>query len=175
MGLMKAVVKFLTDPRPVSTLAALEGGRAAAEGIVRKSDEGFLSSPVKGQPCVAFYYQAIHLVGNRAGQMMPRRLRTEETYHAFDLELEDGRLRALPKKAARFGRDQHMALSSAGYQGFRATEQIIPLGTRVRIHGRARKVGDAWTFIYHKLEPIEATVRSEPVPAKRRKKGKKGR
>jgi hypothetical protein len=171
MGIMRSIVKFLTNPKPVSTLAALEEGRAIIEGTVRKGSAGTLVSPVKGQPCVGFYYHAFHVVTSRAGQMA-RPLRTEERFHGFELELEDGRIVVQPRKPGTFTVEEHREMFSAGYEGFRATEEIIPLGTKVRLHGVAKKRDGSWTLTYANLEIIEMTVRADrgrPRPSSKRR------
>jgi hypothetical protein len=172
MGLVRSLVKFITDPKPVSTLSDLEPGRAIIEGIARAGEEGTLVSPVRGQPCLAFYYRAFHVVGSRSGQMMPRKLRTHEVYHPFELELPDGRLRAVPKTSDDFTAADHKALSGAGYQGFRAVEDLFSLGTRVRIWGVAKRDGEQWTLVYSKIERLSTTIEGDASQKKKKKKKK---
>jgi hypothetical protein len=155
MSLVNAVVKFLSDAKPVSSIEELEEGRAAAEGVIRIGEEGPLISPVRGNHCVAFYYKAFHFVGSRTGQMMPRKLQTHEVYHSFDLEMTDGKIKAIPKKPGAFSSQDHKELSGVGYEGFRATEDLVSAGVRVRIYGTARKDEDGWALEYNKLEVVQ--------------------
>jgi hypothetical protein len=180
MGIVREFVKFLSDPRPVSSLAALEMGRAAAEGVVRIGPDGNMVSPVSGKPCLAMYYKAFYLTGSRTGAMMPRQLKVAEVYHSFTLELEDGSIQAVPKKTDTFSADDHKELSGSGYQGFRATEDILSPGMRVRIWGRAKDQGDGVVLRYEKLEILGAGTESQgttpgktsSMPKKQKKKGK---
>lgn len=163
MSLVNSFVKFLSDAKPVSTIDEMEEGRAAAEGIIRLGEDGPLISPVRGNPCIAFYYKAFHLVGSRAGQMMPRKLQTHEVYHSFDLELQDGRIHAVPKKPGDFSSDDHKALSGVGYEGFKAIEDLVSPGMRVRIYGTAKKQDERWVLQYSKLEVVEGAGSATPT------------
>lgn len=168
MNLVKALVKFVTDPKPVSTLEALEPGRAIIEGVAREAEEGTLISPVKSLPCLGYFYQAYCLIGGRSGQMMPQKLTTKTVYHSFEIELPDGRVRAVPKKSDDWTPEKHRSMASSGHNGFRAIEEVFSLGTRVKVFGVARREGDAWTLTYHKLERL--TVQAEPGQKKKKKK-----
>lgn len=170
MNLVKSVVKFLSDTKPVSNADELEQGRAGAEGFVRIGEDGPLISPVRGQHCVAFYYKAFYLTGSRQGQMMPRNLRNEEVYHSFDVELDDGtKIHVSPKKTDKFDSDDHKELSGLGYQGFKATEDLVLPGMRVRVFGNAKKEDEKWSLSYNKLEVVDYT----PPPTAQKKKHKK--
>ncbi len=171
MSVFKSVAKFLSDTKAVANVADLEVGRAGAEGIVRLGPDGPLVSPVRGQPCVAFFYTAIHVVGGRMPQ--PRKLRVEEVYHSFDLEMEGGRIHVVPKKSDEFSSDDHKELSGVGYVGFRAVEDLVSAGSRVRLFGTLKREGDEWTLRYRKLEMIQgasAGTNGAPSTAKKNKK-----
>ncbi len=173
MNLVKSFVKFVTDAKPVSKIADLEMGRAAVEGVVRLGDDGGIVSPVNGRPCVAFYYKAFYFTGSRTGQMMPRKLRTEEVYHSFILNLEDGRINATPKKTDGFSSDEHKHLSGIGYEGFTAKEDLVSAGQRVRLWGTAKETDDGILFTYGKMEVVGPPESSEEgKPKKKKKKGK---
>ena len=173
MSLVKSFVKFISDAKPVSKLSELELGRAAAEGIIRLGSEGSITSPVKGRPCVAFYYNAYHLLGSRGGQMMLSKLKTHEVYHSFELELEDGRIIARPKKSDKFSAADHKKLSGAGYQGFRATEDLVSPGTRVRIYGVVKQGEKMLELIFNKLELVESAPSATPTTPSQKKRKKK--
>ena len=173
MNLVKSLVKFVTDAKPVSKLEELEMGRAAVEGIVRLGKDGGIVSPVNGRPCVAFYYKSFYFTGSRTGQMMPRKLRTEEVYHSFVLELDDGKMSVEPKKTDAFSSDDHKELSGVGYEGFNAREELVSAGQRVRLWGVASETEDGIILKYNKMEvvgPPEAP--SEGKPKKKKKKAK---
>jgi len=135
MTIIKKLVKFVTDAKPVRREEELEEGRAAAEGIVRLGEEGGVVSPVNGRPCVAFFYQAFYLAGSQATQFIQRQIKAEQVYSSFILEMEDGKIKAKPKKRNLFSADDHKQLSGTGYNGFHAVEQIVSSGMLVRIWG----------------------------------------
>lgn len=172
MSLVKSFVKFISDAKPVSKVSDIETGRAAAEGVIRIGKDGSITSPVKGRPCIAFYYKAFHVVGSRTGQMMPRKLRIHEVYHPFELELEDGRIVATPKKSDDFTATDHKELSGHGYQGFRAVEELVAPGTRVRIYGVAKQGDEMWNLTFNKLELVESAPSAENGAPKKKKKKK---
>lgn len=175
MNLLKSVVKFVSDAAPVSRLDELEEGRAAADGVVRIGDEGEIVSPVNGRPCVAFYYNAFAITGTRQGGYLPRKVRSAEVYGPFVLEMQGGRIRALPSKSDRFGGEDHRKLSGEGHENFKATEELISPGTRVRLWGKVKREGDGLVLHYHKVEVLSAAPTAEVSGGKKKKKGGKGR
>lgn len=175
MSLMKSFVKFVSDTKPVTRVDDLEEGRAGAEGVIHIGEDGPLISPVHGRHCVAFYYKAFHLVGARGGIPQPRKLRTEEVYHSFEIELEDGKIVAVPKKTDAFSADEHKELSGVGYDGFKAIEDLVSPGMRVRIFGTARQKDGRWVLTYTKLELVEDVPASTPATPAGKKKKKKSK
>ena len=102
--------------------------------------------------------------------MMPRALETHEVYHSFALELEGGKIKAIPKKSEQFDAAEHKKLSGTGYEGFKAIEDLVQAGTRVKIFGTAKQEGDGWVLHYTKLEVAEAgEAEAEAVPKKKKK------
>jgi hypothetical protein len=173
MDLVKTLVKFVTDPKPVSTLDALEPGRAIVEGIARESDDGTLISPVKSLPCLGYYYEAYCLIGSRSGQLQPQKLKVREVYHRFVIQLPDGRVNAVPKKTDQWTAEEHRALAASGHQGFRAIEEVFSLGTRVKVFGVVKRDGDVWTLTYNKVERL--ALQAEPGAKKKKKKKAKAK
>lgn len=172
MSIVKSLVKFVTDAKPVSTLAELEEGRAAVEGVIELGEEGGIISPINGRPCVAFYYKAYHFTGSRTGQMMPRKLKTEEVYAPFVLRVDDGKLRAVPKKSSSFTAAQHKELTGVGYEGFVGLEELVLSGTKVRLWGVAKKTDEGVVLTYTKIELFGGEATDGQDKSKRRKKKK---
>ena len=172
MNIVRSLVKFVTDAKPVLRLAELEDGRAAAEGVVRMDENGGLVSPVNGRPCVAFYYKSFHFTGSRSGQMIPHKLKTEEVYSPFTLELEDGKLAAVPRKSSNFSAADHKALSGMGYNGFFAREDLVPAGTRVKLWGKVHRTEEGVVLTYNRLEVVGISAVSGSDQSKHKKKKK---
>lgn len=149
MAIFHAIKKFFAAPPLVVRFADLEPGRVVLEGEVR-ADDGHLKSPLKGKPCVGFYYVATHQVPNRGNQAV-RPLRSAEVFHPFALALDGGRVLARPRTPGRFGAEDHQALLATGYAGFQAEEEIIPPRARVQVNGVVRRDGDTWTITFHRL------------------------
>lgn len=175
MGVLKSVVKFVADATPVSRLEEIEPGRAAAEGIVRLGEEGEILSPVNSRPCVAFYYRAFAVSTSGRGGFVPRKLRTCEVYHSFWLEMEGGRLRAVPAKTDSFTAEDHRALSGGPYENFRATEDLIAPGTRVRVWGKVKREDEGSVLRYTKIEVLGQPPTAEGSPGRKKRKKKGGK
>lgn len=171
MGLWKKIKKFLFDPLPTSRISELEEGRVAVEGIVQFGEEGGIVSPVRGAKCVAFYYKALYLAGSRGGGFVQRRLREAEVYTPFKLVMEDGIVKAVPNKSDSFSAEEHRILTGAGYLGFKAVEDVILPGTRVRLWGNLKKKKDGELVV--KFKKIEIINRDKKE--KIQKRGKKKR
>ena len=169
MGLWKSIKKFLFDPVPVSKISDLEQGRVSVEGVVR-FDREKLISPVKGIKCVAFYYKASYLTGSRGGGLIQRKLREAGVYIPFNLEMEDGTIKAVPVKSDQFTAEDHRVLTGRGYEGFKAKEDVITPGTRVRLWGKLKKEDGELVVRFNKVEILQ----KEDKKVKRTKKKKKG-
>ena len=166
MGLLRSIKKLFADPKLVTRVDAFESGPVVVDGAIRVDPTGALTSPIKSQPCVAFFYTASHRVVGRSAQATERPLRNVEVFAPFELELEDGRIDAVPRIPGAFTSADHQELASSHYQGFLATEEIVPTRARVRLHGDARRKGEAWVLTYRRLE-----ILSKAKPGK----GKRGR
>ena len=151
MGLLRSIKKLFADPKLIIRVEELESGPVVVDGAIRVGP-GALTSPIKSQPCVAFFYTASHRVVGRAAQATERPLRNVEVFAPFELELEDGRLDAVPRVPGAFAAADHQELASSHYEGFRATEEIVPTRARVRLHGDARRKGETWVLTYRRLE-----------------------
>jgi hypothetical protein len=151
MGLLHALKKFFGTAPLILRYGDLERGRAIVDGEVRVGDGEPLRSPIKGKPCVGFVYTAAHEVSSRSTQKMMRPLRSAEVFRGFGLEMDGGRIEAVPQHPGKFSQADHQALASASYAGFRAAEEVIPTRAKVRLHGVLRKKGDAWTLEFHRL------------------------
>lgn len=161
MGLLHALKKFFGSPPLIVRFADLESGRAMVEGEVRVGDVEPLRSPLKSQPCVGFFYTAAHEVRSRSTQTIMKPLRSAEVFCAFDLEMDGGRIEAVPSHPGDFSQADHQALVSAGYAGFRAAEEVIPPRSKVRMHGVLRKKGDTWTMEFQRVVVLSAGSRAK--------------
>lgn len=171
MGLLKSVVKFVSDPSPVSRLEDLEEGRAAAEGVVRIEAQDEIISPVNSRPCAAFYYNAMAITVAGKG-VIPRKIKTAEVYAPFSLQMDGGLVRAEPARSDAFTAADHRALSGGGHENFRATEDLIPSGTRVRVWGKVRQVDGARVLVYTKIEVLGRAPTETGTGGKKRRKKK---
>lgn len=152
MGLVQTIKKLFAAPPHVVAVSDLEPGEVVIDGAVRLGASKGLSSPIKGQACVAFVYTAVHQTPGRQAGLTTRPLRTAEGFAPFELELTDGRVAAVPRVAGGFTRAQHQELASAGYHNFQAVEEVVPPRAKVRLRGVARRTDDGWTITYRKLE-----------------------
>ena len=161
MGLLHALKNFFGSPPLILRFGDLESGRAMVEGEVRAGDGEQLRSPLKSQPCVGFFYTAAHEVRSRSTQTMMKPLRSAEVFRAFGLEMDGGRIEAVPHHPGKFSQADHQALVSAGYAGFRAAEEVIPTRAKVRLYGILRKKDDAWTMEFQRVVVLSAGSRAK--------------
>ncbi|HVV85440.1 MAG TPA: hypothetical protein VHE35_20415 [Kofleriaceae bacterium] len=171
MGVLDSIKKLFKDPRLVTRFDDLEAGQLVVEGAVRLGDGEAMASPIKGQPCVAFFYTAAHQTPSRQASLQVRPLRHVEIFAPFELELDGGRIDAVPRVPGSFSREDHQKLAGAGYANFRATEEVVPPRTRVRVWGVARRHGDRWTLTYRRIEKLGAERKAGKPgkPAKRKR------
>jgi hypothetical protein len=130
---------------PIAEHGKLRRGGADVEGVIHASD--LLVSPIDGQECVCFYYWA-KFASSRAirfSQSSLRPLRHATVYaDEMFLDLDGGRVLLDPRDREDFTAEDHAVLVKAGIQGFRAKEQLVKDGARVRAHGKLRQTGDQW-------------------------------
>jgi hypothetical protein len=169
-------LKNLFRPSPdVAQLAGVHAGTMALVGKVKAGPES-VRSPVKGVPCVAFHYRAFYFVQGRTG-LAERSLKSLEVHApAYFLELEGGSVKVAGKKSEPFSNIDHREIAGHGFQNFRAEEQVVRSGARVRIKGRVWRDGDSWV-----IEPRQVALLGEPespaeaLRAARRRTAKRGR
>jgi hypothetical protein len=162
----------------VTQLAAVRAGSLALVGKVKAGPET-ARSPIKGAPCVAFYYRAYYFVDGRGGQL-ERSLKSLELHTPlYFLELEGGPVKVVAKPREPFSNLDHRELASRGFQNFRAEEQLVKVGARVRLKGRVwREAGTDGMWV---VEPRQIALLGEPerpaevIKAARRRPGKHGR
>lgn len=155
MGLVDAIKRFFAAPAVYGRFADLAPGRVILEGDVRTGERGTLSSPLKGAPCVAFFYTARYQSPSRGGALTLRPLRAVEGFHPFGLELDGGRVEAVPRTPGSFTQADHQALAANGYPGFTAEEELVGPRARVQVHGVLKRDGDTWTLTYHRLVRLD--------------------
>ena len=155
MGLLASFKKLFAPPTLVTTFDRLVKGEVVIEGAVRPhAEDGTMPSPIKSQPCVAFFYTASYRSPGRQAGLTERPLRTVEVFWPFELELDGGRVEAVPRVAGAFTRDDHQKLASAGYAQFQAVEQVVTPRTRVRLWGVAKPTADGWVVTYRRIEKL---------------------
>ncbi len=155
MGLLQSIKKLFANPKHVVRTDDLEPGEVVVDGAVRVGAAGPLQSPIKSVPCVAFVYSASHRVTGRQAGLTERPLRHVEVFQPFALELEGGRIEAVPRVPGAFAREDHQELASHGYQGFIAAEELVTARARVRVRGVAKRSGDSWVVTYRKIEVLK--------------------
>ena len=64
------------------------------------------------------------------------------------------------------GPEDHRAAQHAGLYGFRATEQVVRPGDRIRLYGRARRDGERWVVAPRELELVDI----KPVKSRRQRR-----
>jgi hypothetical protein len=162
MGLLASIKQLFAPPRLVTRLDDLAPGSVVIDGDVRLGADGPLASPIKGQPCVAFFYTATHRTPGRQAGMTERPLRTVEGFAPFELELDGGRIDAVPATPGSFDRDAHQKLAGAGYAQFQAAELIVAPRARVRLWGVAKRKDDRWIVTYRRIEKLAADGKKPP-------------
>lgn len=167
MGLVTSIKKFFAQPKHIVRFDDLEAGPAILDGEVRAGDGEPLLSPIKSQACVAFVYTAAHKTPGRSTGMQDRPLRHAEGFRPFELELDGGRVDAVPQTPGTFTREDHQKLASAGYAQFHAEEQVVPPRARVRLRGTLKHKGGAWTLTYRRVELLKPEPGAKKKPAKK--------
>ena len=168
MALLDSIKKFFAAPKHVTRLDDVHAGELVVDGVVRLGAAGGLKSPIKSAPCVAFVYSASHKVTSRQAGLTERPLRTAERFCPFELELEGGRLDAIPRVPGDFDAEAHQALASKGYQGFAAAEEVVGARAHVRLRGVAKRAGDGWTLTYRKIEVLKTAAAAKKATKRKR-------
>ncbi len=161
--------EFLTDlfttPVHVRDATQLRPGRVVVTGKVR-ADGDLVVSPVRAVTCVAFAYRSTWLAPNR-GRNVQRPLRTAMVFAPrFVLEIEGGEVQVEGGTRDAFGPEDHRAAQHAGLYGFKATEQVVRPGDRIRLHGRARRDGERWVVAPEALELVDV----KPLKSRRQRR-----
>jgi len=133
----RALKAFFKDPEPVSDFGDVVSGLNVIDGIARIEEP--LLSPVRGQNCVAYFYQGFAMV---QGARMPtqHKIKQAEVYAPFDLQMDGGTIRVVPVRPGDFTREEHKELSEKYGQNLRSTEDVILPGARVRLKGKVKEV-----------------------------------
>jgi len=181
MGITKLIKRIWYGPPLVSAVEELAPGTAVVEGKALPSADRkeTLVSPLASAPCLAFHYNATYRTPSRSRGWVERVLKDVAVYvPSFDLDVGGGRVKVLCPPSGAFDKEEHRALQSGGYGGFKAVEQLIQPGVRVRVTGRLRRDGERGFQLAAKA--IALVAETERAPAKRlsakerRRKQKKG-
>ncbi len=160
---------LLRVPVPTGRFEEVVVGRNTVEGVVRAEES--LCSPVRGQRCVAFFYQGFLLItGGR--QPALHKLKQIEGYGPFDLQMEGGVLPVVPPKPAELDQAGHLEFTSQHGSNYRAEEELILPGARVRVEGRVRR--EDGRLVLH-LKAVEVLEARAATAATKRASGKRGK
>ncbi|MBN1945769.1 MAG: hypothetical protein JW797_08830 [Bradymonadales bacterium] len=165
--------RLFAAPPVVDEFSAVRSGKMHLRGQVKGGPQQ-LRSPVKGIPCVAFFYKAWYPTQGRTG-VIERMLKTAEVYAPmFFLEMAGGSVRVLPEKTGSFDAAQHRELQSGGYQGFRASDQAIKIGEKISIEGRVQRDSDGWFIRPKEIHLVkESDLPKKPLRSTRKKTHRK--
>ena len=141
--MLRAIKTFFKDPPTTGAFADVVPGLNIVEGIIKVPDP--LRSPVCGQNCVAYFYRSFLVIPPAGRNPMPtiHKLKEAEVYGPFTLDMQGGVLAVVPRRPGKFTREDHQALSSEYAKYFRATEDLILPGARVRLRGKVKLVDGA--------------------------------
>jgi len=174
----RAIQNFFKNPQPVSAFDEVAAGAGIVDGIVRVEEP--LRSPVKGQNCVGFFYQAF-AVTRGARMASQHKLKQAEVYTTFELQMDGGAVEVEPARPGTFTLDDHRALAEQYGTSFHSTEEVVLPGARVRLKGKVRvadgrKVLKMKTLAILEKQAVAAGVvgdrKQRKAKAKRKKKRK---
>ncbi len=168
--MLRAIKTFIKDPTPTDKFEDLAPGLNVVEGIVRTADP--IRSPVRGQGCVAFFYRSFLVItGGQAPAI--HKIKEVEVYAPFELEMEGGDLSVTPAKIARFEQQDHLELKKRYGAQFQGLEEVILPGARVRVRGKAKKMGEGWALTLKDIEMVDKQGTTEGGDGSKRKKRRK--
>ncbi|MCP4599663.1 MAG: hypothetical protein GY847_03835 [Proteobacteria bacterium] len=168
--MLRTIKTFIKDPEPTGKLDEVMSGLNLVDGIVRVADP--LQSPVRGQNCVAFFYRSyLVITGGRAPAF--HKLREVEVYAPFELEMEGGILKVVPKKPGKFEKQDHLNLGRQYGKEFQGVEEIVLPGARVRLRGKAKQIDGELFFKMNEITVLDKQVVSAGVVGDRKKRKKR--
>ena len=165
-----SLTHLLFEGEPISGKEEMRSGKVAVDGVIRAGET--VSSPVKGRPCIAFFYESF-LVVMTQGMGVPKKYKKFKVFLPFDLEIEgDFKVSVVPSRSDSFDGVEHRRLLTGGPPGYRATEEVILDGTRVRVHGRARREGDRYVIRMKRMQvlPHKSENGQQTKAARKRKR-----
>ena len=159
-----SIFKSLFSPPPERTaLAGLKAGRVQITGVARPG-ERTLASPIGGLACVAFFYRSTWAAPTR-GSKVDRLVEQAQVYApGFLLELDDATVQVEPPESGRFAREDHQRLLAAGLPGFKAEEQLMRPGDRLRLSGRLHLDGERPRLELSRAEILEVAADAGKKP-----------
>ncbi len=168
--LLRAIQTFIKDPEPTSKLDEVVPGLNLVDGIVKIEDP--LRSPVRGQNCVAFFYRSYLVIdGGRAPAF--HKVKEAEVYAPFNLEMEGGDLKVVPKNPGNFEHKDHLSLTRQYGKEFQGVEEAILPGARVRLRGKASKRGGELVLKITEITVLDKQVAAQGVVGNRKKRKKR--
>ncbi|GMV39438.1 MAG: hypothetical protein AMXMBFR64_11540 [Myxococcales bacterium] len=166
--MFEILTRMLKPEIHVRSVDELRSGPVIVHGILRKPDP-VLVTPFRSARCAAYDYTAVCVIKVRQGYAQ-QTLKHAVVYTPFELELQGGTVRAVPKKTdPPMSPAEHRELQSSGREGFAAVEETILPGRHVTLRGMAKRDGDAWVVTFHELVPGDAEPAEEPARRKRRR------
>ncbi len=112
-----------------------------------------LLSPINGEACAGFMYQASHLGWRTVGPSTRKTLTRALVYASpLMLRLGDGAsVLLVPRQVEAFEPDGHHHLAEQDLPGFKANESLLEVGQTVRIHGTAKLSKEVWTIVFDQV------------------------
>ena len=173
MSLKRAITTFFKDPEPVGAIDHVEPGMNIVDGIAKIDTP--LRSPVKGQNCIGYHYQSYLVISSpRNPQPQIQKLRDEEVYSPFELQMEGGTLVVQPDRRAKFTREDHLDLKNRYGNTFQGVEDLILPGAKVRVKGTVKVVDGKPAMKMSLITVLEKQVAAKGVVGDRKKRKKGG-
>ena len=130
---------FFSQPEPTARFDEILIGKNIADGIARIEEP--LSSPLRGQNCVAYFYKG-YLVMTKGRAPAAHRMKQIEVYAPFELDMEGGTVHVLPAKSAKHDSSLHLDGVRTHGPEYQATEELVLPGARLRVEGKVREESD---------------------------------
>ena len=171
--MLSKLTRYLKAEISIENSEDLREGPAKLTGVGVRTIEP-LTSPFRGKKCLAYVYRVLRVVQTRGGSM-PSVVRERVCQVPIEVELPDGTsVLATPKKAdALVTPEEHRQMISAGEEGVYFDENLVDIGSQVRVTGMVSKVGDDWRMTFTSLENLGAPPESKrkgPVRGRKRRK-----
>jgi hypothetical protein len=158
----------IVAPDAVGALSEASAGRVRLVGVLRS--DAPIESPIRGRPCVGFFYRASGAGSGRSSSGARMRPLRRATVYApeLQLELDDGTVALSMPLSDEFSAEDHAKLAAADLFGFRAVETTLRDGQRACVEGRLDLGPGGARMQVQSVTPLEspqdATDRTEDRP-----------